>query len=91
MKAHYTHIGIETAQKAVALLPDVTQTKGLPEAINATQSEIVGLQKTLERMTLSQLQALAATVNTMIGELEAKGALKGDADKQAEAGCIEGD
>ncbi len=82
MTAHYTHIGIETAQNAVALLPDVTHAKGLPESANATEAEIDVMQKTLDRMTLSQLQALASKVQKLIGKLKAGGASKAGTGKQ---------
>ncbi|MEI7901668.1 MAG: tyrosine-type recombinase/integrase [bacterium] len=76
MTQHYTHIGLETAQRAVASLPDVIQAKGLPEAANATEAETEALQRTLVRMTLSQLQVLAAKVKALIGTLETAGKTK---------------
>ncbi|MEI7901951.1 MAG: tyrosine-type recombinase/integrase [bacterium] len=76
MTAHYTHIGIETAQNAVALLPDVTRAKGLAEVANATEAEIEALQKTLDHMTLAQLQAHAAKVKALIGTLKTVGKTK---------------
>jgi integrase len=57
MTQHYTHIGIETAQKAVALLPDVTKE---PEQVTAASEkvpvstaavDIAALVTTLTKMT----------------------------------------
>ena len=63
MTQHYTHIGIETAQKAVALLPDVTKE---PEQVNAppetgpeapAQLDVAALLKALNGMTAKTWRA----------------------------------
>ena len=69
MPQHYTHIALETAQKAVATLPDVTHAEALPEPPNATESEMAEVEKVLERMTLAQLQGVAVKVQCPIGKL----------------------
>lgn len=65
MTQHYTHIALETAQKAVATLPDVTHAEALPEPPNATEAEMAEVDKVLERMTLAQLEKTAAKVKAL--------------------------
>ena len=70
MTAHYTHIGIETAQNAVALLPDVTHTKTLPEHAGATGATVDGIGATLEGLTAEQLKDVVKRARKQIGKLE---------------------
>ena len=65
MTQHYTHIALETAQKAVATLPDVTHAEALPERANATEADMAEVETTLERMTLVQLEKVAAKVKAL--------------------------
>ena len=74
MTQHYTHIALETAQKAVVTLPDVTHAEALPERANATEAGMAEVEKVLERMTRAQLQGVAGRVQRLIGKLGAKGA-----------------
>ena len=60
----------------MALLPDVTHAKGLPEAPNATEGELEALQRTLERMTVRQLKELSRKALSMAKKLEASGVEK---------------
>jgi len=69
MTQHYTHIALETAQKAVETLPDVTRVAALPERVNASEAEMAGVEKVLERMTKAQLQGVAVKVKALIGKV----------------------
>jgi len=63
MTAHYTHIGIKTAQNAVAVLPDVTHTTNtLPEHADATGAKFDGLLSMLDTCTDEQLAKVAAKI-----------------------------
>jgi integrase len=70
MTAHYTHIGIETAQNAVALLPDVTHAKALPEHAGATGATLEGIDAMLEGLTVQQLKDVVKQAQQLIGILE---------------------
>lgn len=59
MTQHYTHIAIETAQNAVALLPDVTHAKTQPEGPDATDAILDGILGLLDKLTDEQLKTLA--------------------------------
>ena len=65
MTQHYTHIALETAQKAVATLPDVTHAEGLPERANATEAEMAEVERVLGLLTLAQLEKVAAKVKAL--------------------------
>jgi len=62
MTQHYTHIGIETAQNAVAMLPDVTRANTLPEAPDATGAKFDGVLAMLGTLSDEQLKTLAKKV-----------------------------
>jgi len=63
MTAHYTHIGIKTAQNAVSVLPDVTHTTNtLPEHADATGAKFDGLLSMLDTCTDEQLAKVAAKI-----------------------------
>lgn len=48
MTQHYTHIALETAQKAVVTLPDVTHAEALATPANASEAEMAEVEKVLE-------------------------------------------
>ena len=56
MTQHYTHIGIETAQRAVALLPDVTGASTLPEEPDATGAKLGAVLAMLGGLTKLELE-----------------------------------
>lgn len=58
MTQHYTHIAIETAQKAVAMLPDVTHTNTPAEHADATRAILDGILGQLDGLDVKQLQAV---------------------------------
>lgn len=58
MTQHYTHIAIETAQKAVALLPDVTHTNTAAEHADATRAILDGILGQLDGLDVKQLQTV---------------------------------
>lgn len=60
MTQHYTHIGIETAQNAVALLPDVTRVGVAPSAASATDANLAAILGQLEGLSGSGLKAVTA-------------------------------
>jgi len=57
MTQHYTHIAIETAQNAVALLPDVTRTQAPADPADAPQAPGASLLAILEGMTAKTWKA----------------------------------
>ncbi len=67
MTAHYTHIGIEAAQRAVAMLPDVTHTDTEEDAANAARAKLDAVLTSLEGLTPEQIQEVAKRVREMIG------------------------
>ena len=81
MTQHYTHIGIETAQKAVALLPDVTKE---PEQVNAVseadpaapaQVDAAALLKVLQGMTAKTWRADRDKLVEALGKPAPQGAV----------------
>lgn len=70
MTAHYTHIGIETAQRAVATLPDMTHADTLPEHAGVTGATLDGIGATLDGMTVQQLKDVVKRAQQLIGKLE---------------------
>ena len=66
MTQHYTHIAIETAQNAVALLPDVTHTDTTPKPADATGAALRAALGTLEGLAVAELEAVAKKVQELI-------------------------
>jgi integrase len=62
MTQHYTHIGLETAQNAIALLPNVTGPKtpaDLPETKQAKLDSVLAMLDELTKQELKQIIAKA--------------------------------
>ena len=72
MTQHYTHIALETAQKAVAALPDVTRTEAGADQAKATEAEVAEMDRIMGRMTVEQLEALVDRAQTALVERGAK-------------------
>lgn len=70
MTQHYTHIGIETAQRAVAMLPDVTSMNTLPEHTDATGASVEAVLSMLGTLTADQLKVVVKQARKQIGKLE---------------------
>ncbi len=66
MTQHYTHIAIETAQNAVALLPDITHTNTLPEHADATGAKLGAVLAILAGLAVAELQEVAKKVQELI-------------------------
>jgi len=73
MTAHYTHIGLQTAQNAVASLPDVTGAAADPAAVEAAQGDLATVLALLERLDASGLKAAAAKVRELSRTQDGKG------------------
>ncbi|MDD3544979.1 MAG: hypothetical protein PHG96_06425 [Kiritimatiellae bacterium] len=69
MTAHYTHIGIETAKRAVAALPDVTRAEenGATGASVATGAKLEGVLAALEVMGRGELARVGERLREMLG------------------------
>ena len=70
MTQHYTHVALETAQNAVALLPDVTLTVTPAEQTGATGATVEGIGAMLASMTTAQLKDVVKLARGLIGKLE---------------------
>lgn len=75
MTQHYTHIAIETAKRAVALLPDVTHTTATAKPADATQAPDTSLLAIVEGMTVKTWRADRARLLEM---LKPEGTPKGE-------------
>ncbi len=67
MTAHYTHIGLQTAQNAVASLPDVTGAAPAPTAAQGDVGAVLGM---LEGLDKAGLKAVAARVGELLNAAE---------------------
>ena len=59
MTAHYTHIGIETAQKAVALLPSLTRVKPKEDVSGSTDKNMAEFMMRMDEFSDVELDKLA--------------------------------
>ncbi len=66
MTQHYTHIGIETAQKAIALIPDVTHTNTPAEHADATDAKLAAVVAQLDGLTDGQLKTAAKKIREIV-------------------------
>jgi len=66
MTRHYTHIGLETAQKAVAVLPDLGHAQPAGDLPIATGANLDAVKAMLEGLTLVELKALSQKTLAMI-------------------------
>lgn len=70
MTQHYTHVTLETAQSAVATLPDVTGTNTPPEHADATQAGFDAILNGLEKLSAEQLKSVVDRAQGLIGSLD---------------------
>ena len=68
MTQHYTHIAIETAQNAVAALPDVTPSGTLQKPADAAQSAAGSMLAIVEGMTAETWQSDRARLLELLGD-----------------------
>ena len=54
MTQHYTHIGLETAQNAIALLPDVTGTQAPQNQKDVADAKLAAVLTQLDGLTEDQ-------------------------------------
>ena len=78
MTAHYTHIGLQTAQSAVACLPDVTGADAVtPLPVKTPQEDLETVLALLERLDAGGLKAAAAKVQELTRRRTGKRAVGG--------------
>ena len=66
MTRHYTHIGLETAQNAVAVLPDLGHAQPAGDLPIATGANLEAVTAMLDGLTLVELKALSQKTNELI-------------------------
>jgi integrase len=76
MTQHYTHIGIETAQNAVALLPDVTGTEAPQTKTDATDAKLATVLTQLDGLTDEQLKVTAKKIREIVEKRKTAECLK---------------
>jgi len=72
MTAHYTHIGLETAQNAVAVLPDVTHGSQPLQLAEAAGTRLASVTAMLDQLTVDELEALYGRVQGVIKKKRAQ-------------------
>ena len=66
MTRHYTHIGLDTAQNAVAVLPDLGHVQPAGELPVATGANLKKVTAMLEGLTLAELEAVSQKTQELI-------------------------
>lgn len=66
MTQHYTHIGLETAQNAIALLPDVTGTQAPQNQKDVADAKLAVVLAQLDGLTDEQLKVAAKKIREIV-------------------------
>ena len=68
MTAHYTHVGTEAAQNAVAMLPDVTNGTTPPPATDGQEGAILAVLEGLQGLDVPALNRVIQAAQELIGK-----------------------